>query len=188
MVSANVIIPIVLLVIFFMSFPLLIQFYVRNKCKGMHLCTIIEKGKPLTIKMLKVYKDDFVRDKDDEWMLKTNLMKPIDYPIGWPKILAGFQQGVWCSLVMRGRSDPLDWENPPAGALSSKELPVVLDPHWLINLVKGVGEGGGVSKSEKMLSYVAAGASVIALLAVFYAISRLGAIEQAIEALKAVIR
>jgi len=187
-VDVNVIIPIILLVIFFMSFPLLLQFYVRSRVRDRHLCTIIEKGKPLSIKLLKVYKDDFVRDKDDEWMLKTNLMKPVDYPIGWPKILAGFQQGVWCSLVMRGRSDPLDWENPPAGALSSKELPVVLDPHWLINLVKGVGEEGRVSKGEKILAMVAAGASVVALLAVFYVISKLGAIEQAIAALRAITK
>ena len=188
MVDVNLIIPVVLLIIFIMAFPVLLQFSIKSKTRGKHLCAIIEKGKPLTIKLLKITKDDFVRDKDDEWMLKTNLMKPIDYPIGWPRILSGFQQGIWCSLVMRGRSDPLDWENPPAGALSSKELPVVLDPHWLINLVKGVGEEGRVSKGEKILTWVAAGAAVLALVMIFYVISRLGAIQQAIDALRAVIR
>lgn len=186
MVDINVILPVFMLLIFAMAFPLLLQFYVKSRTKDRHLCAIIEKGKPLTIKLLKISRDDFVRDKGDEWFLKTNLMKPIDYPIGWPKILSSFQQSVWCSLLMRGRSDPLDWENPPAGALSSKELPVVLDPHWLVNLVKGVGEGVGPSKGEKILAMIAAGASVIALLAVFYLISRVGAIEQAIEALRMV--
>ena len=115
-------------------------------------------------------------------------MKLVRYPIGWPSILGAFQQVVTCSLVMRGRSDPLDWENPPAGALSSKELPVVLDPHWLINLVRGVGEEGKVGRGEKMLGMISAGASIIALLGVFYLISKLGAIEQAIAALRAVAR
>lgn len=188
MVNVNVILPIFLLIIIFMSLPLMFQFYVVSKVRGRHLCTIIEKGKPMSFKLLKIIKDDFVRDGEDEWMLKQDLMKPVTYPMMWPKVLSSFQQTVWCSLVMRGRSDPLDWENPPAGALSSKELPVVLDPHWLINLVKGVGEEGKSGKGERMLMYLAVGVSVLCLVILFYVISRLGVIEQAVNALKAVIR
>ena len=189
MVDVNIVIPIALLVLAFMSLPLLIQFAVRRKVKGRHLCAIIEKGKPLAIKLLKVHKDDFVKDGEDEWILKPSLMKPVDYPIGWPSILSSFQQTVWCSLIMRGSSDPLDWENPPASALSSKEVPAILDPHWLITLVKGVGElGGQAGRTERILAMVAAGASVIALVMMFYLITRLGAVEQAIEALRAVTR
>jgi len=188
MVNANVMMPVVLLILIFMSFPLILQFAIRAKIKGKHLCCIIEKGRPLSIKLLKIYKDDFVKDKEDEWVLKTDLMKPVDYPIGWPGMLSSFQQRVWCSLVMRGRSDPLNWQNPPAGALSSKELPAVLDPQWLINLVKGVGEEGKAGKGERMLMYIAVGASVVAVVMMFYVISKLGTIEQAIMALKAVIR
>jgi len=187
MVDLNLILPVFLLIIIFMAFPLLLQFGLRAKTRGKHLCTIIERGKPLSIKLLKVYKDDFVKDKDDEWVLKTGLMKPVDYPIGWPRVLSGFQQRVWCSLVMRGRSDPLDWEDPPTGALSSKELPVVLDPQWMINLVKGVGEEGKTGKGERMLAMIAAGASIIALLGLFYVITKLGGIEKAIEGLKTII-
>src|SRR3972149_3014605 len=174
MVSVNVVLPVILLIISIMALPLLLQFYV--------------KGRPLTIKLLKITSDDFVRDKEDQWLLKTSLMKPVDYPIGWPKVLASFQVTVWCSLLMRGRSDPLDWENPPAGALSSKELPVVLDTQWLINLVKGVGADTKPNKGERILTMLTAGASVLALLMVFYVISRLGAIERAIDALRAVAR
>ena len=176
MVDVNVVIPVFLLVLFMMSFPLVLQFFVKSKTKGRHLCAIIEKGRPLTIKLLRIIKDDFVKDKDDEWLLEPKKMKPIDYPIGWPKILAGFQVGVWMSLLMRGRADPLDWENPPAGAMSSKELPVVLDPHWLINLVKGVGEEGKSSKGDKMLLYLAAGAGALNMLLIFYIISKLGSL------------
>jgi len=184
---ANVMMPVVLLILVFMSFPLVLQFAIRGKIKGRHLCCIIEKGRPLSIKLLKIYKDDFIKDGSDEWVLKNDLMKLVDYPIGWPRILSSFQQTVWCSLVMRGRSDPLNWQNPPAGALSSKELPAVLDPQWLINLVKGVGEEGKVGKGERMLMYIAVGASVVAVVMMFYVISRLGTIEQAITALRAVV-
>jgi len=188
MVDVNIVIPAVLLVIFFMSFPLVLQFFVRSRCRGKHLATIIEKGKPMKIKLLKINRDDFVKDGEDEWMLKTNLMKPIDYPIGWPKMLAGFQQSVWCSLLMRGRTDPLNWEDPPAGALSSKELPALLDPHWLINLVKGVGADTKVSKGERILAMISAGAGVLAILGVIYVISRLGEIQHSIELLRAIAR
>lgn len=174
MVNVNVILPIFLLLVFMLAFPLLLQFSIRLKTEGRHLCAIIEKDKPLHFKLLKISRDDFVRDKDDEWLLKTNLMKLTWYPLMWPTILGMFQQRVSCSLLMRGRSDPLDWENPPAGALSSKELPVILDPHWLVNLVKGVGETGGASKGERMMIFLAAGASVLSLLAVLYLISKVG--------------
>jgi len=188
MVDVNLILPILMLVILFMGFPLVLQFFVRSKTKGRHLCAILELGKPMQIKLLKLIKDDFVVDGTDEWMLRTKLMKPVDYPIGWPKILQGFQQTIWCSLVMRGRGDPLDWESPQAGAISSKELPVILDPHWVMNLVKGVTEEGKPSKGEKTLMYISVGASVLCLVILFYVISRLGGIEQSIEALKAIVR
>lgn len=188
MVNVNAVLPIVLLIILFMSFPLVLQWWVNSRVRGRHLGFIVEKGRPMTIKLLKIEKDDFVRDKDDSWMLEPNLMKPVDYPIIWPKILSGFQKGIWCSLLMRGRSDPLDWEDPPTGALSSKEVPVILDPHWLINLVKGIGEEGKPAKGERMLLYLAVGASVLGLVILFYLISRLGGIEQSINALKALVR
>jgi len=188
MVDINLVLPLVLLVVMLMSFPLLIQFYVRKKTKGRHLCAILEKDKPLNFKLLKIVKDDFVVDGADEWILKTQLMKLVRYPIGWPTMLGSFQQIVTCSLLMRGRSDPLDWENPPTGALSSKEIPVVLDPHWLINLVKGVGEEGRTSRGDKMLMYMSVGISGVVMVMMFYVISKIGSIEQALAALKAVAR
>lgn len=188
MVDINVILPIILIIFFFMSFPLLLQWIVRTKTKGNHLCCILEKDKPLVIKLLKKHKDDFVKDKKDQWTLKTNMMRLVEYPIGWPSMLNAFKQTVSCSLLMRGSAAPLDWENPPAGALSSKELPAILDPHWLVNLVRGVGEDTKVSKGERLLSIITAGASIIAVLAVLYVISKLGAIEQAINVLRATAR
>src|SRR3972149_8140530 len=109
MVSVNVVLPVILLIISIMALPLLLQFYVKSRTKGNHLCAIIEKGRPLTIKLLKITSDDFVRDKEDQWLLKTSLMKPVDYPIGWPKELASFRVPVWGSCRRRGRGNPLAW-------------------------------------------------------------------------------
>lgn len=186
--SAGAVLQLVVLVIIVMSFPLALQFFVNSKVRGKHLCFIVEKGRPLTIKLLKIVRDDFVADGKDEWTLNPKLQKPVDYPIMWPKMLSGFQKGVWASLVMRGRASPLNWENPPIGALSSKEIPAILDPHWLVSLVRGVGEEGKPAKGERTLLYLAVGASVVSLVMIFYVITRLGGIEQALNALKAIIR
>lgn len=180
--SVNGILQLVFIVIVIMSFPLALQWWINSRVRGKHLCFIVEKGRPLSIKLLKIIKDDFVKEGKDHWILDNELMKPVDYPIQFPKVLAGFQKGVWASLVMRGRASPLDWENPPAGALSSKEVPAILDPHWLIALVRGVGEEGKPAKSERMLLYLAVGASVICLVMLFYVISKIGGIQAALDA------
>jgi len=180
--GVNGILQLVFVVIIIMSFPLALQWWINSRVRGKHLCFIVEKGRPLSIKLLKIIKDDFVKEGKDHWILDSELMKPVDYPIQFPKVLAGFQKGVWSSLVMRGRVDPLNWENPPAGALSSKELPAILDPHWLIALVRGVGEEGKPAKGERMLLYLAVGASVICLVMLFYVISKLGGIQAALDA------
>jgi len=182
--SSNAVILLIFVIICIMAFPLAIQFMINSRVRGKHLCFIVEKGRPLKAKLLKIIRDDFVQDSKDHWILDPELMKPVDYPLMWPKILAGFQKGVWASLVMRGRVDPLNWENPPIGALSSKELPAILDPHWLVSLVKGVEEGGKPAKGERMLLYIAAGGVAICLIMLFYVISKIGGIMQILEAFR----
>lgn len=180
--SVNVVILLVFVVFCIMAFPTALTFMINSRTRGKHLCVILEKGRPLKPKLLKIIKDDFVQDGKDHWILDKDLMEPVDYPLMWPKILAGFQKGVWCSLVMRGNVSPLDWNNPPVGVLSSKELPAILDPHWLVNLVQGMREEGKAPKGERMLLYLAVGASVICLIMLFYVITKIGGIQQALEA------
>ena len=175
--SVNAVILLIFVIMCIMAFPTALTFVINSRVRGKHLCFIVEKGRPLRAKLLKIIRDDFVQDGKDHWILDPELMKPVDYPLMWPKILAGFQKGVWSSLVMRGRVDPLDWENPPVGALSSKELPAILDPHWLVALVRGIGEEGKTVKGEKMLLYITAGGVVICLLMLFYLIRKIGGLE-----------
>jgi hypothetical protein len=181
--SANAVILLIFVVVLIMAFPTALTFVINSRVRGKHLCFIVEKGRPLTAKLLKIVRDDFVQDGKDHWILDPELMKPVDYPLMWPKVLAGFQKGVWSSLVMRGRVDPLDWEKPTIGALSSKELPAILDPHWLVALVRGVGEEGKPAKSERMLLYLAAGGAVISLVMIFYLITKVGGLQAAIAEL-----
>lgn len=191
MLSVNQILPVILLIVMIMAFPLALQFVINARVRGKHLAFIIEKGRPLSVKLLKVEEDDFVRDGEDFWKLEPKLQKPVDYPVMWPKILDGFRKGVWTSLLMRGRHKPLNWEDPTIGDYSSKEIGKSLDPHLLVNLMGRMGEEGaktGFKKGDKMLLYMAVGGTIIAVIVLFYVITRLGGIEQAINALKAVIR
>lgn len=191
MLSVNQFLPIVTLIIIIMAFPLVLQFVINSRVRGKHLGFIIEKGRPLTVKLLKIDADDYVYDGEDHWKLEPKLQKPVDYPVMFPKVLAGFQKGVWASLLMRGRHKPLNWEDPLIGDYSSKEIGKSLDPHLLVNLMGRMGEEGagvGFKKGEKMLLYMAVGASIIAVVVLFYVITRLGGIEQAIQALRAIIR
>ena len=181
--SPTNILQLVFIIICIMAFPLALQFWINSRVRGKHLCFIVEKGRPLTVRLLKVVKDDFVRDGKDLWELNPEKMKPVDYPIQFPKILAGFQKGVWSSLLMRGRADPLDWENPPVGALSSKELSPILDPHWLVNLVQGMKEEGKSPKGERMLLYITAGGVAILLIMMFFIITKIGGIQAALDGL-----
>jgi len=177
MLYANFVIPVVFIIVCIMAAPLMVQWYIRRITSKRHLCAIISPGQPLQFKMLKVVGDDFVKDGADEWTLKPDLMKPVSYPLVWPRGLDAFRRDVWCSLVMRGRGDPLDWSNPPAGALSSKELPVVLDPHWLISLIKGVGEEGagrGLGKMERMMIFLGAGMSAVCMVLIFVVMTKVG--------------
>ena len=179
--DVNGILQLVFIVVLVMSFPLFLQFWINSRVKGRHLCFIVEKGRPLSVRLLKIVKDDFVKDGKDWWIMDPDKWKPIDYPIMFPKLLASFQKGVWSSLVMRGRHEPLDWENPPAGILSSKELPAILDPHWLVNLVQGMREEGKPARNERLLLYIAAGGVAICLVMLFYVITKIGGIETALS-------
>ena len=175
-----------LLVVMVMAFPLVVQFYVRFKTKGKMLGAILGKDKPVEFKLLKVIDGEFVKDGPDQWIVETKLIRLVRYPMMWPPIMSMFQQLVPCSLVLRGRSTPLDWEDPTVGSLSSKELPVVLDPHWLISLVKGVGEEGRQDKTSRMLTFIAVGASVLGLIVCLYLVMKMGNLQDAVNTLRVV--
>lgn len=194
MIPLNWVVVFVIVFTCIMFFPLILQFTIRQKCSGKLLCAITGKEKPLDFKLLKTEtkegKGEFVRDGKDQWVINPDQVKLVKYPIMWPRILGMFQQIVGCSLYARGRADPLDWKNPVAGALSSKELPAILDPHWLVALVRGVEEGvGGKSdKNIKMYSLLAVAASIMCLLLLFVVMVKVGTIQDGLNSLQEAIK
>jgi hypothetical protein len=171
MVPIGPVIAIVIVVLIVVFFPLIFQFLIIQMCSGRILAVILTKGKDLEFKLLKKIGGEFVEDQGDQWILDPTMQRLVPYPILFGplgKLLKFFQQIVPCSIYMRGRQDPLDWENPAiASLMSSKELAAILDPHWLVALVKGVEQGvagaGAIPKNMKMMLFLAVGASVLAV-------------------------
>jgi hypothetical protein len=172
-----------ILIIILMCFPLVLQAWVRGKVKGRMLAGIIEKGKPLGFKLLKL-DGDMMHDGSDDFLIIDKQVKLVQFPMGWPKILGSFQQTVGCSLYIRGQGEPLDWENPKSKVIDSKELRDILDPYWLRALVKGViEETQGIKKggSDRMMIFLSVGCSAICLILLFVVMTKLSALQTAVK-------
>ncbi len=168
------------LAVWILALPVIIQFYIRWKCKGRMLCGILGRGRGLDFRLLKE-KDEFVREGSDTWVVDPDQIKLVYYPLLWPPVLAMFQQIVPFSIYMRGRAEPLDWEAPALGLMSSKELTAVLDPHWMVALVKGVEEGMKINRLEKMLPLLGVALGAISLVFLFVLVTKLNVMEQMLK-------
>lgn len=189
MVSINAIMPIAVVFAVFMLFPLVVHASIRWKSSGKILCGIVMKGKPLVFKLKKIVEGEFIVDGTDKWFIREEQVKLVGYPLMWPEALGMFKQTVPCSLYMPGRGEPLDWEDPSTGSLSSKELSAILDPYWLRALVKGVEEAGGKpSRGEKILPWLAVGASIACLVLVFVVLAKMGVLEDKLGVLEQAIK
>jgi hypothetical protein len=169
----NLVIALAILVLFLVSFPLMIQFTIYYWCKGKFLTAILGKDKPLAFKLLKTKtkegEGEFLEDGQDKFSIDTDQVRLVRYPIAFPKLLSSFQQVIGCSLYIRGSMLPLNWTNPPAG-LSSKEAKLILEPHLVANLIKGADEehAAGIPKNIRMLLMMSVAMNVIIMLAVIY--------------------
>jgi len=158
-----------------LAFPVLYSQLIARRIKGRLLGIIITKDKLLSFKLLKTTvklgEGEFVQDGEDTWIIRAPKVKLTKYPVMTPKMLQGFQQTVPCLLLLRGRTEPLDWEDPESGEMSSKELTKVLDPHLMNNLIEGAKEEGSATsapKSLKTLLTIVAAICIISLLVVIY--------------------
>ena len=184
MISLGSVINLLIMAGFIMAVPIGLILMVRIRSRGKHLGFILEKDKPLSIKLLKVIGGEMVRDGDDEWFLSPKFIRPTDYPVLWPKALSMFQIPVESSLLVRGKATNVDWEDPNVPGYSSKELTEALDPHWLAHLIKGVIQEGGGGKKEKILTYLTLGLGAICLIMIFFLITKIGGLEQAIKLIR----
>jgi len=166
-----------------MVFPLAMQGWIRLKTRGRHLAVIIEAGKPLVFRMLRV-DGDKIHDGNDDFLIKDSQTKITDYPIIFPRLLSAFQVPVPASLYKRGTGNPINWEDPSIRTISSKELKAILDPEWMRALVKGVVAESGVAKhssSERILTFLTLGASAICLVLLFLVMTKISGLEQAVK-------
>lgn len=175
MIPAALMLVVVMIILMVTMGPLILQAAIRMKASHAVLAAIIERGRPIEFKLLKIIQGERLKDADDEWIVVTDRCRIATYPTFLPKIFAAFTQIVPCQLVLRGRADPLDWESPEAGVMSSKELPAILDPHWMVNLVRGVDEGTamGFDKKSKQMIFLAVGASCICIIFVLVVLYKL---------------
>lgn len=180
MVPTGLFVVVVWLILILTAGPLVLQWAIRIKATHAVLAAIIDKGKPVDFKLLKIIDGEWIEDKKDRWLIVTEQCKLARYPTIFPKFLYSFTQIVPCELVMRGKAEPIDWENPDATVLSSKELPAILDPHWMVALVRGI-EDSGVLGNEKgskrfaLLAFAAAGMCLVLIFVIMYRLNSLSA-------------
>ena len=69
MPGITIAISITIFVVILMFFPLVLQFVLIQKCQGRILAIILSKGKDTEFKLLKKIGGEFVKDKEDQWIL-----------------------------------------------------------------------------------------------------------------------
>jgi len=175
---------IVFIMFLFVGFPLIMYFFVKFRTIGKMGCFVCEKDKYLVFKLRKV-KGPFWEDGNEVYGINPKRVRLLRYPFGWP---AFTQQVLPCALYQREDHNPLDiinpldWNSLKPSKESAIEVGAALEPRWLEQIARGVsGQGMGITKGQRMLSYIAAGGTVLALLLIFYLISRLGAISGQLE-------
>ena len=175
MIPVNLVISGAVLLAMIMFLPFIMLAVVYQLTNGKMLCGIVSKGKPLKFRMLKIIDGEFVKEGTDKWFIKEKRVKLVNYPIMFPKVLGFMTRVVPCELVMPGRAEPLDWEDPSKGIMSSKELEAVLDPVWLRGFVLGVAQeaGGKGDKQLRMFVMLAMALSAICMILLFVVMVRL---------------
>ena len=190
MVSVNMVFWLLTLI----GFPLFIVFVQKIRTYGKMLCFFLEEEGSITPKLLKVgdEKGAFVVDKKagnrryivpDDPDCKRN----IRFPSGWPRI---FQETVPSAIWFRGNSNPLTWAEARKQAkkvgVSPVELDAVLDPVWMALIIRGAREGEGISDTgwRKSLPLLSVALGAICLLLLFYLMSRMNGIEEAIKIIR----
>jgi hypothetical protein len=94
------------------------------------------------------------------------------------------QQTVPSVLYERGNGEPLEWNDLGKRTVSSKEVGAAMEPQWLKNIIKGASETQGESRMGRMLPMISLMGIVIIAVILFYALSKIGALQTAIEASK----
>lgn len=160
--------------IFIIAAPVILFFWNYQRTANKTLAYFLDETDTLKPELCVNYGDDWLLSKDGAYRTDTAMVRQERYPTGWPKAL---QQVVPAFLYKRGEMEPLNWKTvkiDPKNHVSAREVGALLEPEWLRALVKGIKEGasGGLTKQERIVLFIGAGAGVFALIMIFVLMTR----------------
>ncbi len=163
--------PLLMLFILVLA-PSLLFFLNYRKTSGKVLAFFLEENTRVRPELCSTIGDEWIVSKDGAYRLDSNKTRNVGYPTGWPRAL---QQVIPSLIYSRGDTEPLDWRKLNIeDRMSAREIGALLESEWLRALVKGIkeGSGGGMSKMERMVLFVGAGASAFSLVMIFVLLTR----------------
>jgi len=172
----------VIFMLFIFTFvALIVSVWVRFSTNNKVFCWFLEGDRSARVKLLKIVDNDFVVYGGDKYGVDPEYVRMVRYPMGWPPF---FQIPVPCVMFEVGRFSPVNWIDCGEPGASSKEVAAVLDPHWMSLIVKGTKAGQiTADKNMRNLLMLAAGASVIGMVTMFYLITKVGNLTGMVDSL-----
>ena len=162
-------------------FVLLLPPMFRMVVKGKIYVLFIEDDGYLVGKLKKpMFNEEYILDKEGAYDIVPDRVGLTVFP----RMLPSFFQSIMpCIVYRRDNPIPEKIENPIMGAkeMTSKEVKVGLESHFIKNLVSSSKEGAGESRLSKMLPLLTAVGMILCMVLIFVALVKMGAMERAIQ-------
>lgn len=174
----NALLLVVGIVLFFV---LLLPPLFRMVVKGKIYCLFIEDDGYVGGKLKKpMYNEEYILDKEGAYDIVPDRVGITVYPRMLPSF---FQSIIPCIIYRRDNPIPQLIKNPIMGSkeMTSKEVKVGLESHFIKNLVSTSREGIEESKLRKILPLLTVVGVILCLVLLFAVLYRTGAIERGIQ-------
>jgi len=162
-------------------FVLLMPPLFRMVVKGKIYCIFIEDDGYVGGKLKKpMYNEEYILDREGAYDIVPGRVGITVYPRMLPSF---FQSIIPCLLYRRDNPIPQIIKNPIMGAkeMTSKEVKVGLESHFIKNLVATSREGAGESRLQKMLPLLTVTGVILCMVLLFVVLVKTGAMERAIQ-------
>jgi len=162
-------------------FILLLPPLFRMVVKGKIYCIFIEDDGYVGGKLKKpLFNEEYILDKEGAYDIVPGRVGITVYPRMLPSF---FQSIIPCLLYRRDNPIPQIIKNPILGAkeMTSKEVKVGLESHFLKNLVATSREGVTETRWQKMLPLLTVVGVILCMVLIFVALVKMGALERAVQ-------
>jgi len=162
-------------------FVLLLPPLFRMVVKGKIYVIFIEDDGYIGGKLKKpMFNEEYILDKEGAYDIVPDRVGITVYPRMLPSF---FQSIIPCIVYRRDNPIPQLIKNPILGSneITSKEVKVGLESHFIKNLVATSREGAGESRLHKMLPLLTVVGVILCLVLIFVALVKMGAMERAIQ-------